>query len=435
MSETGSKASRWQAAAELGCHAVEEGARLVERTHVAAASRTFAVLDATPVAAPTARAVRRMHDATSQGVYAAVRGLAAGARRTFGLVGPAVESLAPPPPAVPAAETPAARWADHAQGAINGLYGDHLARWGNGLDLGMTLRHAGRDLPLDRAALAQAHPAATPRLCLFVHGAFCTERSWAINAERFHGAAGRTFGDLLQADLGYTPFYLRYNSGRRVHDNGLLLADLLSGLLDAYPVEVNEIVLVGHSMGGLVVRSAIHEAEERGLPWLPLLRHVVCLGTPHGGAPLEQAVNATSVVLRAVPTAATEASGGFLEARSAGIRDLRFGYTHAAEWEGSPPDTRRANRRPQRYAPGVGYTFLGATIGQDERHPVARFVGDGLVRPPSALDHTPAAPAAPGAQPVRLPTLRGIHHFDLTNHPDVYALIRARLSGEESFEV
>jgi hypothetical protein len=184
-------------------------------------------------------------------------------------------------------------------------------------------------------------------------------------------------------------------------------------------------------MGGLVARSAVHEAEERGLPWLPLLRHVVCLGTPHGGAPLEQAVNATSVVLRALPTAATEATGGFLEARSAGIRDLRFGYTHTAEWEGGPPDALRARRRPQRHVPGVGYTYLGATIAREERHPVARIVGDGLVRPASALDHAATAHAPPGAQVVRLPTLRGIHHFALTTHPDVYALVRASLAGKD----
>jgi pimeloyl-ACP methyl ester carboxylesterase len=373
-----------------------------------------------------ARAVRHAHDATSKAVYSVVRGVAAGTRRSLSLVGPAVEQLTAPAAGAPAAETAAshaARWADHAQGALNGLYGDALARWGNGLDLGMSLRRAGRDLPLDRDALRLAYPAATPQLCLFVHGAFCTERSWAIGS-------ALTFGDRLHADLGYTPLYLRYNSGRRVHDNGALLADLLTDLLDVYPVAVEEIVLVGHSMGGLVARSAVHEAEERGLPWLPLLRHVVCLGTPHGGAPLEQAVNATSVVLRALPTAATEATGAILEARSAGIRDLRFGYTHAAEWEGSPPDTLRARRRPHAHAPGVGYTYLGATIAQDERHPVARFVGDGLVRPASAL----AAHSAFAAQPVSLPTLRGLHHFELTHHPDVYAILRARL-GEDSFKV
>ncbi len=61
-----------------------------------------------------------------------------------------------------------------------------------------------------------------------------------------------------------TPVYLRYNTGLPVGRNGADLAWLLDDLVAAWPVPVRSIALVGHSMGGLVVRAAFHAAAHRG---------------------------------------------------------------------------------------------------------------------------------------------------------------------------
>ena len=42
-------------------------------------------------------------------------------------------------------------------------------------------------------------------------------------------------------------------------------------------------------------------ASQDGAAWVPHVRHVVSLGTPHMGAPLEQAAHVASAALRALP--------------------------------------------------------------------------------------------------------------------------------------
>jgi pimeloyl-ACP methyl ester carboxylesterase len=133
---------------------------------------------------------------------------------------------------------------------------------------------------------------------------------------------------------------VRYNTGRHVSENGRSLADLLEALVAAWPVAVERIALVGHSMGGLVARSACHQAAERSDAWVGRVRHVVSLGTPHTGAPLAQAVHVAAAGLATVPE--TRAFSAFLRRRSAGIRDLRDGSLVDEDWRGRDPDALRA---------------------------------------------------------------------------------------------
>src|SRR5262249_48491393 len=166
---------------------------------------------------------------------------------------------------------------------LNGLHGDFLERRGNALAIPMGLRHEGRELPLARAALERALPDATGRVCLFVHGLGCTETEWSF------GDAATNYGVLLARDLGITPLYLRFNSGLHIAENGRRLARLLDALAAAYPRAIDQIALVGHSMGGLVARSAAHHGGDAA--WVAKLRHVVCIASPHRGAPLAKGLD------------------------------------------------------------------------------------------------------------------------------------------------
>jgi triacylglycerol lipase len=173
--------------------------------------------------------------------------------------------------------------------AVHGLLGDHLAAHLGDRALGMGLYHRGRPLALDGVQIARAHPNYTSRLCVLVHGLGCTEGIWSF-ADAQRPGARTTYGELLHADLAYTPLYVRYNSGRSVAENGAALAELLAQLLAAYPGAVDEIVLIGHSMGGLVLRSACHADASGPAAWTPRVRRVFYLGTPHDGAHLERLV-------------------------------------------------------------------------------------------------------------------------------------------------
>lgn len=205
-------------------------------------------------------------------VYGAVRGVTRlSGRGAEALLGQTARWL-------PAADSPPAR--DALLAALNGVWGDHLAASGNPLAIPMRLRLDGQPLTLDRAALAVRLPAAGPRLLVLVHGLCMNDRQWQRD--------GHDHGRSLAQGLGYSPLYLHYNSGRHVSTNGREFAALLEQLLQAWPVPVTELVILGHSMGGLVTRSACHLAIEQGMAWPKHLRAMVFLGTPHHGAPLER---------------------------------------------------------------------------------------------------------------------------------------------------
>ena len=266
-------------------------------------------------------------------------------------------------------------------------------------------------------------PEATRKLSVFIHGLSCTEWSWSIFAEQFHGDPNVNFGTLLRDDLGYTPVYVRYNTGRHVSENGEELAKLLTELVANYPGPLDEIILIGHSMGGLVARSAAHYGSLAGAPWLGRLKHVFCIGSPHLGAPLEQGANVLASILAAFDTPGTQIPAKILNLRSSGIKDLRFGYVVHEDWHDHDADAFLADKRQDlAFVEGIGYYFIASTVFRDPEHPLADFLGDCLVRLPSASGRH--------RQPERCVPFKigkvfsGMHHLHLGNHPDVYAQIR-----------
>jgi pimeloyl-ACP methyl ester carboxylesterase len=304
-------------------------------------------------------------------------------------------------------------------GALNGMWGDTLARQNNRLALKMTLRAGGRDVPLTPGGLRRAYPHASPRLAVFVHGLCETDDAWMIG-----GASHVPYGYRLQAELGYTPLYLRYNTGLHVSDNGRQLARLLDQVTRAWPTEVHELALIGHSMGGLVGRSACHYSD--GGEWCAKVRHVFTLGAPHLGAPLEQAANAASYVLGRLPeTRALLASP--LNLRSVGIKDLRYGYLVDECWLDQDCDAfLRNTSREIPFLRTAHHYFVCATLSRDPGTPSARIIGDLLVLQASAWAHQ-------RGQRLRFPVehyshFGGLNHFELLNHPAIYRQIRRSMS-------
>jgi pimeloyl-ACP methyl ester carboxylesterase len=284
----------------------------------------------------------------------------------------------------------------------------------------MTLRCGGRDVRIGRDDLADAFPTATPRLVVFLHGLCETDEAWLIRSDRF-----TPYGPRLERELGYTPLYVRYNTGLHISENGRKLERRLSELVAAWPVEVGEIALIGHSMGGLVSRSACYYGLESD--WVTKVRHVFTLGTPHGGAPLEQVVHAASCALASLPE--TRSLAQALNRRSVGIKDLRHGYLLEEDWTGHDPDAfiRRAAREVP-FLSTANHYFVCATLSRDSDAPVGRVIGDLLVLRASAWAH-----GGKGRR-MRFPVenyrhVGGATHFDLLNHPAIYDQISKWLGG------
>ena len=300
--------------------------------------------------------------------------------------------------------------------ALNGIYGDELTNRGNGFALTMQIRDHGEPVAMNASAIAAAFPKAGSRIVVFMHGWCMTEMSWWRPPRDGEGVL--PYGSRLRDDLGFTPVYLRYNTGLHISDNGKALAAAMNQLPTLWPVPVEEIALVGHSMGGLVVRSACHYGADEQQGWPDAVRHVVYLGSPHLGADLEKGVNAASWALAHLPE--TRALAAFLNSRSAGTKDLRYGALLDEDWSDADPDEFLRDRCHEvPFLPGAVYHFVATTAGP---RAVGVVLGDHLVRPQSAsgAGRSRQVPfdAAHGL------TLTGLHHFDLLNHADIYDKLR-----------
>jgi len=303
--------------------------------------------------------------------------------------------------------------------ALNGVLGDYMASTGNTLAIPMHLRQGGIPLRLQRDALSAAIPQAGTRIVVLAHGLCMNDLQWR-RLGHDHGAA-------LAHDLGHTPLYLHYNSGRPTAVNGRRPAHLLQQLVSAWPQPVEELVLVCHSMGGLVARSAYHYGTAEGHCWPSVLRKLVFLGTPHHGAPLERIGNWIDVLLKATRYAAPFARLGKI--RSAGITDLRYGNILDEDWAGRDRFARGPDRRqPLPLPPAVQCYAVAATLGKTSGSIADRMLGDGLVPLDSALGIHQAAERRLDFMPERTWVAYETGHMDLLSSADVYARIRGWLA-------
>jgi pimeloyl-ACP methyl ester carboxylesterase len=306
--------------------------------------------------------------------------------------------------------------------ALNAAAGDRLADEGDPLAIRMAVRVAGRDVAIGRAELAEAFPDATSRVALFVHGLGETDDSWRVGRDDTDRVS---YGAQLESELGYTPVYLRYSSGRHISDNGADLARLLTHLVDAWPVRIENLLLVGHSMGGLVIRSACHDGRAASQPWVGSVRHVFYLGSPHLGAPLARGAALLGKLLAATPE--TRPFVPVVNGSSAGVKDLRFGYILEEDWADCTTDTcLRNHRHDSPVLASANHYAISVTVTIDPSHPLGQLVGDLLVQPASAHGRRGrhqhiAFPVEGGRQ------LGGMHHFDLLRRRDIWAEMHSLL--------
>lgn len=359
--------------------------------HHAIAGTTFETLLRIPGLSMPTRIVQGVHDAITQGVYAAVRH---GGHAAFTLTG-GLERHFDDPARIPGAKEQGFR------SALNGAVGDSLAAAGSALAVQMELRD--RDGPATAATLARL----PERTCVFLHGLACDEHSWRLRHDAWNstpsasappGNPPLSYGDLLERELGVGALWLRYNTGLAVEQNAQLLAELLERAAVAAP-QVREWVLIGHSMGGLVARSAQALGQQGGLGWAAQVPMIVCLGSPHQGAPLAKLGHAAAAALAVSDV--TKPLARIAEARSRGIKDLRHGLKGNAS---SVPALR------------LVFGTLGDEGGTGLAPLVGRWFGDGLVRAGSAS-------ADELAGDVQRVELAGLGHMALLNHPRVYNVI------------
>jgi pimeloyl-ACP methyl ester carboxylesterase len=359
---------------------------------------------------PLGKPIQAVHDTISRGISGGLGGAASAAGRGAQTL---VERRPRPERALSATLPGGIGLA-----VLNGLVGDRLERERSPLEQPMAVRVDGLPVAPERRALARAFPAATPRLVVFVHGLMGEEHGWLIGR-------AEDYGTQLRRDHGLTPVYVRYNSGRHISENGRSLADLLDRVVAEWPVPVEEVALVGHSMGGLVSRSAAHIAALEEMAWVKHVRKLISLGSPHMGAPLEQAVHYAAFGLGRLPE--TRMISTFLRRRSSGIRDLRQGSLVDADWREADPEALRAAACEEvPLLEGATHCFVSATVTRSPRHPLGRMVGDTLVLVPSAKGESRTRKL--GFEAEFGLHVGATHHIALLNHPAVYEKLQAWLA-------
>jgi pimeloyl-ACP methyl ester carboxylesterase len=347
-----------------------------------------------PLGPPTREGARGITGLVYRGVRGGMRVVGLGL--DLGLAG--VSALLPGE----AAESTPGR--DALLAVLNGVYGDYLRRTDNPLAMDMSLHSRGQRVDPARPmnTLGRDSRSATSRLLVLVHGLCMNGRQWK--------RAGHDHGARLSETLGYTPVYLRYNSGLRIATNGRALAEMLEKLVNNCSPPVEECVIIGHSMGGLVARSAIHHAQEVGFAWPAHLRKLVFLGTPHHGALLERVGMWIDRAMEWSPYSEPLTRIG--KARSEGINDLCHGSITTGTHEAVP------------LPKGVECYAAAATRASERSAIRDQLVGDGLVSVNSALGrhrdrrHDLAIPETHqwiGHE---------MGHLDLLNHPRAFAKLQ-----------
>ena len=295
--------------------------------------------------------------------------------------------------------------------ALNGVMGDRLVAGNNPFATPMTLRY--RDEALNWQSMPSM-PAVSNKVLLLIHGLCLNDlqrhaqrRGLAVD----HGAA-------LASALSSTPVYLHYNSGLHTSQNGRELSVQLEQLVAHWPAAIEELNVVAHSMGGLLIRSACHYAKQDGLSWPDRLKNIVFLGTPHHGAPLERAGNWVNTILGSMTYTRPFTTLGRL--RSAGITDLRYGHVLDEDWHGHnrfhrKPDQRQFVPLPE----GVTCYTVAATKAARRSALADRLIGDGLVPLHSALGHHDDAQRTLQFSEESQWIAYRMNHMELLNSPEV----------------
>jgi alpha-beta hydrolase superfamily lysophospholipase len=318
--------------------------------------------------------------------------------------------------------TGASEWPGRAAlvGALNGVLGDLLEASGNPLAIPMQLRLGGTPLPLARGEIARLVPHPRHRVVVMVHGLCVTDTIW--------NRPSHDHGQRLAQDMQADAIYLRYNSGRHISTNGAEFAALLERMVEAWPVPLCELVLVGHSMGGLVIRSACVSGGASGHKWMRLLHSLVFLGTPHQGAPLERGGHGVEMLFSASPYTVAFTQLGRL--RSAGITDLRHGSLVDQDWLGRDRFARAGYLHHTQPLPRdvPAFTIAGSlSKAASDRGRAPR--GDGLVPVASALGLHADPSVAVDFPSSRQWIAYGTSHLDLLSRKAVYQRMRHWLAA------
>lgn len=308
--------------------------------------------------------------------------------------------------------------------AVNGIIGDKLAAMNDSRAIQMSFRYADRDIT--PAGLFEILSLKKPRtIVIFVHGLMADEVLWHTTT-----AAEKGYGPKLEGDTGALCLYVRYNTGRHISENGRALSALLEEFTAVFDSAMGDLILVAHSMGGLVTRSAGYYGELDRAKWIKKLSRVILIGVPNDGSFLEKFGHLATFVLKQIWNYPTRLAGRIADERSAGIKDLRWGFLVDEDWQQEGADALTGVKRTRvPPLPNIQYYVFLGTLTESIDSPVALYFGDGLVGTGSAAGRAFAAAEDPSHPFVHCRAFPGTHHVGLLSSAALYENLRSLVEG------
>ncbi len=322
-----------------------------------------------------------------------------------------------------ASQATSSRQRDDLIAALNGVLGDYLVASKNPLHTTMSLRVGGAELKLEQTGLQTAIATPQPRILLYLHGV-CMHEQQLKQQGHDHGLAAA-------ATLGYSPIHVRYNTGLHIAANGEQLSQLLEQLVAEWPVPVEELVILGFGMGGLVARSACYYAQQFGHRWSQHLTKLLFIATPHHGSAVERYGASLHYLLERNRYSAL--FGQIARLRSAGITDLRYGTILHHDQPAFDRFEKSVQRPDSVPLPANVACYALAATRSPEPLAQAKLRGDGLVAVASALGHDTKQPD----QQLQIPAdhqaiVYATHHLGMIANQTAYQQILAWLKEHKS---
>lgn len=319
----------------------------------------------------------------------------------------------------------AKRGTDRSLSILNGLVGDFLHEKGLPMAVQMAFYLNRQPLEMTAQGLKQAFPKASSKLCIMVHGLNCTEGVWELS-----DTPVTTYATKLSDEFGYTPLHVRYNSGLHISHNGQMLSQLMADLFRVYPKPIEEVIFITHSMGGLVTRSACYYGSQNQGSWTDKVQKLFFLGSPHLGADLEKFGNVVASVLKSAPLPYTSVIAEVFNKRSAGIKDLRYGYVRDEDWQDQDQDALLSNNKQTvPLLENADHYVITGTVFKDNQKILNEFFGDALVRKYSATGGDPDKPHHIPFLPENHKEFEAINHLKMAHSELVYKQIRDWVKG------
>jgi pimeloyl-ACP methyl ester carboxylesterase len=330
-------------------------------------------------------------------------------------------------------------WGRLGRSVLNGVIGDYLEKENNPLAIKMGFYHKLRRLSLDEQLAQQVDFPLTNKIVVFVHGLTNLETVWDYTKQEPPGSLNivddyiddyidacfdsrgaslnENYGLNLKEEFGFTPLFLRYNTGLSLEKNGRELSKQLNKLVTTYPINIDELMLVGFSMGGLLLRFAQASAAESQSEWHRKLSKCVYIGTPHEGSPLEKIGHITGEIVRQVPRDYINHWADWIDMRSEGIQNLKHGLTFFG-------GDKSADAVCDSFTEHARHYFISSAVADKSDSLINKVLGDGLVRQSSANPRS--APA--NCQNAHF---EGMSHVNLAHSDRVYQQIKNWLDGEQ----